>query len=131
MFIEDAHSLIYKVSTSLLTMRGGKNTCTHDNTAHALHLCVHDTEFLTCSLIWSMKQKRGRWTVNRVYMGGDDICHSGLVGAGRARYIISFGEDESGKNIYLIIAHVLWRYLVFRLGGCLFSVCMCILPQCT
>ena len=32
-------------------------------------------------------------------MGDDNICHSGgLVGAERARHIISFGEDESGKS---------------------------------
>ena len=29
-------------------------------------------------------------------MGGNDICHSGLVGEGRARFITSFGEDENG-----------------------------------
>ena len=29
-------------------------------------------------------------------MGGENICHGSLVGQGRARHIISFGEDECG-----------------------------------
>ena len=46
-----------------------------------------------------MKQKKkGAWTAKKVYMGGDDICHNGLVGEDKAQYIISFGEDESGKR---------------------------------
>ena len=41
------------------------------------------------------------WIVKRLFMGSDDICHSGgLVGEERARHIISFGEDESGKRTY-------------------------------
>lgn len=48
------------------------------------------------STIWTLKEKRGTWKVQKVLMGGDDICHSGLVGEDRARHIMSFGEDESG-----------------------------------
>ena len=32
-------------------------------------------------------------------MGDDDICHGNLIGRNRARYIISFGEDENGTKI--------------------------------
>lgn len=50
------------------------------------------------STIWTLKQKRDteEWKVKRVFMGGNDICHSGLVGKDRARFITSFGEDENG-----------------------------------
>ena len=37
--------------------------------------------------------------MERILMGGDDICHGSLIGRNRARYIISFGEDENGTVI--------------------------------
>ena len=50
--------------------------------------------------MWALKKKKGIWTVKRLFMGDDNICHGGgLVGAEkRAQHIISFGEDESGKR---------------------------------
>ena len=32
-------------------------------------------------------------------MGDNNICHGNLIGRSRARYIISFGEDESGTKL--------------------------------
>ena len=91
MFIEDALSPSYKVYTSLVTMKEGLYI--HMQTSMlATYLFVH------FSVIWTLKEKRGQWKANRVFMGGDDICHGGLVGEDRARYIISFGEDENGTR---------------------------------
>ena len=50
--------------------------------------------------MWTLKERRETWTVKRLFMGDDNICHSGgLVGEKRAQHIIFFGEDESGKRI--------------------------------
>ena len=87
MCTEGAPSLDYRVCTSSLTMREGMcNRLPHSP------LLLH----YTISIIWVLRYRRGRWTVKRVHMGDDNICHGGLVGEGRARHIISFGEDECG-----------------------------------
>ena len=63
---------------------------------------------------------------DEVSMGDDTICHSGLISEDRAKHIISFGEDKSGKNCVDMNSYVtLNSTMPFRMSFCIQNIHTC------
>ena len=63
---------------------------------------------LFLSKLFALREDKstGNWTRSDLCMGESDMCTGDLVGVNRARFVLSFGEDEDGELYVLTSSSV-------------------------
>ena len=60
----------------------------------------------------------GKWRSRELCMGDSSVCTGSLVGEGRLRHILSFGEDEEGELYILATSYA----STTRAGGVVYRI---------
>ena len=71
---------------------------------------IHDRNHsrLFHSKLFALREdkSKGEWTRTDLCMGDSNVCTGNLVGVERARFVLSFGEDEDGELYVLTSSSV-------------------------